>query len=111
MQLDYPNVVRNRQKSTAAELNNNFLAILAIVNKAAEAHGNIQGDNISVNALLTAGTITVTTKVITATIDCNGALVIKLPSNDGSHSVLFKDHNGATRLEVTSDSTAAVEVK
>lgn len=106
MHLDYPNTIRNRQKSTAAELNNNFLAILAVVNKAAAAHGNIGGDNVSTNALLTVGTITVTTKMITAVIDCNGALTIKLPSTDGSHSVLFKDHNGNTRLEVRSDGEA-----
>jgi len=103
MQLDYPNIIRNRQKSTAAELNNNFLAILAVVNKAAGSHGNIGGENVSSLAQLTVGTITVTTKMITAVIDCNGTLTIKLPSTDGSHSVLFKDHNGATRLEVRSD--------
>ena len=109
MQLDYPNIIRNRQKSTAAELNNDFLAILAVVNKAAGDHGNIQGDNIHSLAQLTVGTITVTTKMITAVIDCNGALTIKLPSTDGSHSVLFKDHNGNTRLEVKSN--GEVEVK
>jgi len=103
MHLDYPNTIRNRQKSTAAELNNDFLAILAVVNKGAGAHGNIGGDNVSPTAQLTVGTITVTTKMITAVIDCNGTLTIKLPSTDGSHSVLFKDHNGSTRLEVRSD--------
>ena len=103
MRLDYPNIIRNATQSSAAELNNDFQAITALVNKGAGAHGNIGGDNVSVTAQLTVGTITVTTKMITAVIDCNGTLTIKLPSTDGSHSVLFKDHNGATRLEVKSN--------
>ena len=103
MQLDYPNIIRNATKSSAAELNNNFQAITALVNKGAGDHGNIQGDNVLSTAQLTAATITITTKIITAVIDCNGTLTIKLPSTDGSHSVLFKDSNGATRLEVRSD--------
>lgn len=103
MQLEYPNIIRNATQSSAAELNNNFQAILALVNKGAGDHGNIQGDNVSGSAQLTGVTITITTKIVTAVIDCNGTLTIKLPSADGSHSVLFKDHNGATRLEVRSD--------
>jgi len=109
MQLNYPNVIRNATKSSAAELNNNFQAITALVNKGAGDHGNIQGDNLSKNAELTVGTVTVTTKIITAVIDCDGTLTIKLPSADGSHSVLFKDHNGNTRLQVKSN--GEVEVK
>jgi len=103
VQLNYPNIIRNAQKSSHTELNNDFQAITALVNKGANPHGNIQGDNVAQNAQLTVGTITITTKIITACVDCNGTLTIKLPSADGSHSVLFKDHNGNTRLEVRSD--------
>ena len=109
MQLSYPNIIRNTQLSTHTELNNNFQAITAIVNKGANPHGNIQGDNVLTDAQLTVASITISTKLITAVVDCNGTLTIKLPSTDGSHSVLFRDHNGTTRLEVKSN--GEVEVK
>jgi len=109
MQLDYPNIIRNTQLSTHTELNNDFQAVTGVVNKGANPHGNIQGDNVSENAQLTVATITISTKIITAVVDCNGTLTIKLPSADGSHSVLFKDHNGNTRLQVKSN--GEVEVK
>lgn len=109
MQVEYPNIIRNAQLSSHTELNNDFQEILSVVNKGTNPHGNIQGDNVSGNAQLTVGTITVTTKIITAVVDCNGTLTIKLPSTDGSHSVLFKDHNGNTRLEIKSN--GEVEIK
>jgi len=109
MQVEYPNIIRNAQVSSHTELNNNFQEILDVINKGANPHGNIQGDNMKGTAQLTVGTITISTKIITAVVDCNGTLTIKLPSADGSHSVLFKDHNGNTRLQVKS--SGEVEVK
>ena len=100
--LAYPHLIRNATQSSAAQLNENFQAITAIVNKEAGDHGNLDGANIASNAQLTGAVVTVTAKIITGTVDANGCLVIKLPSTDGSHSVKFKDWTGAVRLEIKS---------
>ena len=100
--LEYSYTIRNNQVSSAAALNSNFNAAKAIIN------GAVNQEHISRSAALACATLAVTDRVKTNTIDPATKLVIKLPSNDGSDSVRFKDHNGNTVLEVASDGEVTI---
>lgn len=91
-----PHTLTNPQVVTAAELNENFDAVSDQVN------GNLDGDNVSTGADIAMATMTAD-EIICDKWTIAEATTIKLPSNDGSHSVIFKDSEGTEILRIYSD--------
>ncbi len=94
--------IRNATKSDATQLNPNFVAIRDEVN------GNLEAENFDTEAALTGVNVTTSSKVRSNTLDTTAKLVIKLPSNDGSHYFAFKDHLGNPILKIASDGEVTI---
>jgi hypothetical protein len=94
--LDYPYIISNKQKSSHTQWNENFDAISDQVN------GNLDGDNFDPDAFLTVNKIKAVT-FRTQRFWPSDTMIIKLPSNDGSHHVRWRDHQGNEILKVSSD--------
>jgi hypothetical protein len=94
--LTYANIFLNNSKSDAVKINANFNAISTVVN------GNLESDNFDHAADLTVGSVT--TNIIYANnIVTDGILLVKLPSNDGTHKFSFQNYLGQDVLRVASD--------
>ena len=91
-----PHRLVNPKVVTAAELNANFTAVSTQVN------GLLDGTNVAPDADLAMATLTAS-EIVADEWSLTEKLTIKLPSNDGTHSVTFKDGNGAAVLTVYSD--------
>ena len=94
--VNLPHALTNPKVVTAAELNANFAAVSAQVN------GNLDGANVAAGADLAIATMTAD-EIICDVWTLAEAVTIKLPSTDGSHSVIFKDSDGNAILTVASD--------
>ncbi len=95
--LVYPHTIANGQVSSHTKLNENFTAIKTQVDN------KLDGENIAPDAELSIATLEVKTRAETKTLGLSATTRIKLPSNDGSHSVYFKDHDGNTVMRVKSN--------
>ena len=98
--LTYPHIIRNPVISSHIELNDNFNAVSALVN------GALGGDNFSPVADLVANNLSTGT-LNTTSLTTVGTLTIKLPSNDGTHSVTFNGYQGSPILKIKSDGKVA----
>lgn len=91
----------NGNVATHTELNANFAALKTQIDD------NLDGENWSRLAELTVVT-GVVTSMICDEIDVTELMTIKLPSNDGSNTLIFKDFQGNTVMTIASDGEVTI---
>ena len=100
--VNYPHILLNQKLATHTQWNENFQAIKDV------ADGSLGGENLSLDAELVLNTLTLTGYLQTDEIDVAQPWQIKLPSNDGSHKLVFQDWNGAQIMKISSEGTVTI---
>ncbi len=100
--VNYPHVLLNQTLATHTQWNENFQAIKDV------ADAGLGGDNFSPNAELSFNQLILSGYLQVDWIDVDQLWEIKLPSNDGSHHLVFQDWNGAQIMKISSDGTVTV---
>jgi len=94
--------IPNGTQSTHTQLNSNFTAIKTQVDD------NLDGENFAASAQLTVNSLILSSKIICDKISVTELMTIKLPSNDGSHTLKFKDSLGNTVMTISSDGEVTI---